>query len=187
MRLRHELSIIESWIGRLGVNSWQQTSSRLCHSQLFLAGDFAVQKTLSPPALMFKLRRHDVTPSTGAPIPPELHTQSWTHENMDIPSSFEHQSSDMFSLMNLHATDTRPLLLFMLLVLFPPTHLYCKSLPSPQRLSNDTQALISGGALLYATPQTCQELPVLVVIFAPYFHRVWRHHFWIGISAKHLA
>lgn len=147
----------------------------------------AFQKTLSLRALVFKVRRHDVTPSTLTPTPPELRTQTWTHENMRIPLSFQHQSSDMFSLMNLHATDTRPLLLFTLLVLFPPAHLYCKSLPSPQRLSNDTQALISGGAPLYATPQTCRELPVLVVIFAPYFHRVWRHHFWIWTSAKHLA
>lgn len=59
-------------------------------------------------------------------------TQTQTHENMDIPLSLRHQSSDMSDHVKLYVMGTQPVL-FTLLVLFSPAHLYCKSLPGPQK------------------------------------------------------
>lgn len=59
-------------------------------------------------------------------------TRTPTHENMDIPLSLRHQSSDMSNHVKLDVTGTQPVL-FTLRVLFSPAHLYCKSLPGPQK------------------------------------------------------
>lgn len=115
-----------------------------------------------------RFKRHDISTSTHVKgeknivsLPPELYTglnaHICTHTNMDMFLSFQHQSSDMFNSMSLYVMDLWHVLLFMLLVMFSPAHLYCKSLPSPQK--NRHTALISGRTLLYDTSRHVESCP----------------------------
>lgn len=91
-------------------------------------------------------------------------TQTQTHQNMDVPLSLRHQSSDVSDHVELHVMGTRPLLFTLPLLFSPRPTCIVNHCQVHKRLSNDTQPLISGGARLHATLQTCRKLPVLTAI-----------------------
>lgn len=170
-RLRHKLPIIQSRIGRFG-GELATGSSLLCHSQLFLANDYAVRFKIHYLCEASWCRwgdRHDVTPPQR-PLPhrPE-HTKTWTFlwasgiNHLTCPTTWSCMSWALSRCcLRCWFFSRRPTCIVN----------HCQV---HKRLNNDTQPLISGGAQLYASLQTCRELPVLTVIviifisFAPYF------------------
>lgn len=122
-------------------------------------------------------RRHNTSESTRVEgenktlsLPPERNTANHTYRHTEPPDvllSFQHQSSDMLNHIGLYVGDPWHVMLFTVLVLFPPTHLYCKSLPKEQvHKRTGTQTSISGSALLYDTSRHVESCP------APYFFKI---------------
>lgn len=101
MRLRHNLSKIETWAGR----TWKWShgdSGPPCYVTASCSWPVIMR---FPASARVKGEKNIVSLPSWAPH------KIWTHKNTDLLLSFQHQSSDMFNHMNLEVTDTWPLLL----------------------------------------------------------------------------